>query len=121
MKFGNCSDCGKYKFIGKKGICKTCSEESRVNIRLDILDESLRSPSTLRVIANTMNAVNGVQCDGTSDKDKRQDDLDLKKEYCRLYEAENKYQYSNYSGDRDEQVRKAIKDALYDAKRIYDD
>lgn len=120
MNFGNCSDCGKYKFIGNQGKCQTCAINKGVNIKLDIIDESLRSPSILREIADTMESVRGVKCDGASSEDEKDDDLDLKEKYCRLYQAEEKYNYSDYSGDKEEKVKKAMKDALSEAKNIYD-
>lgn len=120
MRFDNCADCGKYKYLEDNGVCPTCSDQSSVRIRLDIIDESLRSPDMLRTIADVIQSVSGVECDGSkSFNGEKHDDLDLKEDFCRLFEAESKFNYEDYKGDRDQKVRKAIVDALKKAREEY--
>lgn len=120
MRFDNCTDCGKYKYLEDNGVCPTCSDQNSVRVRLDIIDESLRSPDILKTIANVMESVSGVECDGAkSFSDDKHDDLDLKEDFCRLFEAEKKFEYNNYNGDKNQRVRKAIVDALEEAREEY--
>lgn len=120
MRFSNCGDCGKYKYIHHNGLCPTCSDHNLVRIRLDIINESLRSPDMLRTIADAIESVPAVECDAASSFDEStHDDLDLKGDFCRLYEAEKRFYYDDYNGSKTYQLREAITEALQESKDQY--
>lgn len=120
MRFSNCGNCGKYKYMHQNGLCPTCSDHNLVRIRLDIIDDSLRTPDMLRTIADVIESVPAVKCDGTNSFDEStHDDLDLKENFCRLYEAEKKFYYDDYNGSKRHKLREAITEALQESKDQY--
>ena len=96
-------------------MCPSCTNSGSVKIRLDIIDKSLRTPERLRMIADTMNSVSDVTCDGA-----RNFGEDLKESFCRLFHAEKQFHYDDYNGDKKTQVQGAMIDALKEAKTQYD-
>lgn len=119
MRFGTCSSCGKYKYISSNGRCPSCSEDS-VHIRLDMIDDKYRTPDMLKAIAESISSVEGVQCSSVSDLNhQKQDDLDVMEKKCRLFKAEKEYEYEQYDKSKQESVKLAIREALNDARDIY--
>lgn len=119
MRFGNCSSCNQYKYISSDGKCPSC-DDTGIQIRIDMISEELRSPESLRQIADATESVSKVQCEGYSDSEnKKQDDLDILESHCRLYKAERRYDYDDYKEENGSELELAIRDALDDAKEIY--
>lgn len=74
----------------------------------------------LRTIADAIESVPRVECEGIDSFDKStHDDLDLKEDFCRLYEAEKRFDYDDYTGSKRDKLREAITEALQEARDQY--
>lgn len=121
MKFRKCKECRKYKYIEFNQKCPTCVQKETVYIIVDIFSSEVKEPESLRKISDAMNSVKSVKCAGKKEhlSGTRDDDIDIKSDGCRLYDAQVKNLFDNYSGNRSTKIRKAVRDTLTEARNIY--
>lgn len=121
MKFGRCKNCKKYKYIEFNQKCPTCVEKETVYIIVDIFSSEVKEPESLRKISDAMDSVKSVKCAGKKEHlpEIKDDDIDIKSDRCRLYDAQVENLFDDYSGSRSTKIGKAVRDTLTEARNIY--
>lgn len=145
MRFGNCADCGDYKYIEEDGKCPGClpadtdpgqdmADQSEteahstpaqptptngpVALRQDLLTEDIKAlPNIWRVLADVFADPRIDIVDGCQRPSA--DDLDITATQVRLHRLGVDFSYADYSGSDTDKVRAALEDALDKAVEHY--